>query len=230
MLPTVVNYALSSTFGTTAIAKAQGSTSGLIALNGTYGTASPLSSLNSAVISNQQQRITVTSGSSDTGIYFHVVGLNQAGFTISEYFAGAAAGLTVQSNLDYQTVISVQPSASSVAQTLATTANTVSVGINTTGSTPWFIVNTHVSPSNIQYGTVLQTGAATWSIQYTYDDPNNPPAGQSYAQPFNHPTIVNVTASIDGSSNDPLFAWRLLISAGTGTVRAVGIQAGIGGP
>ena len=101
MLPTVVNYALSSTYGTTAIAKAQGSTSGLIALNGTYGTASPLSSLNSAVISNQQQRITVTSGSSDTGIYFHVVGLNQIGFTISEYFAGAAAGLTVESNLDY---------------------------------------------------------------------------------------------------------------------------------
>jgi S1-C subfamily serine protease len=56
MLPTVVNYALSSTYGTTAIAKAQGSTSGLIALNGTYGTASPLSSLNSAVISNQLRR------------------------------------------------------------------------------------------------------------------------------------------------------------------------------
>src|ERR1700730_3722070 len=158
MLPTVVNYALSSTFGTTAIALAQGSTSGLIALNGTYGTASPLSTLGSAVITQQQQRITVTSGSSDTGIYFHVIGLNQAGFTIAEYFAGAGAGLTVQSNLDYRTVISVQPSASSVAQTLATTANTVSVGLNTTGSTPWFIVNTHATPSNIAYGTVLQSG------------------------------------------------------------------------
>jgi hypothetical protein len=136
----------------------------------------------------------------------------------------------VQSNLDYRTVISIQPSASSVAQSLATTASTVSAGTNGVGSSLWNIVNWHVSPSNIEYGCILRSGAATFSIQYTYDDPNNLPPGVAFPQAYNHPTIVNATSTIDGSSNDPMTAWRLLISAGTGTVCAIGIQAGIGGP
>ena len=156
--------------------------------------------------------------------------MNAAGFTVSEYLVGGAAGSTVQSNLDYRTIISIAPSLSSMAQQLCTTASTVSAGTNGVGSTLWNIVNSHVTPSNIEYGTILRSGAATWSIQYTYDDPNNLPSGVGYPQPFNHPTIVNQTASIDGSSNDPIFAWRLLLSAGTGTVCAIGIQAGISGP
>jgi hypothetical protein len=113
---------------------------------------------------------------------------------------------------------------------VASTAATVSVGVNGVGSSIWNIVNWYTTPSNISYGCVLQSGAATFSIQYTYDDPNNLPAGVPFPQPFNHPTIVNATASIDGASNDPLTAWRLQILAGTGSVRATGIQSGLGSP
>lgn len=176
-----------------------------------------------------QRRVLVTSSGNDSAIYFHIIGTNQAGFGASEYLAGANA-TSIQSNMDYLAVTSVTPSNSSVAQTVASTAATVSVGVNGVGSSIWNIVNWHVSPSNIEYGCILQSGAATFSIQYTYDDPNNLPAGVPYPQPYNHPTIVNATATIDGSSNDPLTAWRLLISAGTGSIRAIGIQAGIGGP
>lgn len=227
MLPVVVTYNLPGVLGTTSIALAQGPLTSLFQLNGTYGTTA---ALGPGVLGTNQQRITITSASSDTGIYFHVVGLNQAGFTVAEFLQGGGAGSTVVSNLDYKTIISIQPSASSVAQTLGTTASTVSAGTNGQGSSLWNIVNWHVSPSNIEYGTILQSGAATWTIQYTYDDPNNLPAGVPYPQPFSHPTIVNATTSIDGASNDPLTAWRLYISAGTGTVRAIGIQAGVAGP
>jgi hypothetical protein len=176
-----------------------------------------------------QRRLLITSGGNDSGIYFHIIGFNQANFTISEYLAGSNGG-TAQSNLDYLGLVSVQPSSSSTSQTLGTTASTVSVGVDGAGSSIWNIVNWHVSPSNIEYGVILASGAATFSIQYTYDDPNNLPAGVAYPQPYNHPTIVNATGTIDGSSNDPITAWRLLVSAGTGSIRAIGIQAGIGGP
>jgi hypothetical protein len=176
-----------------------------------------------------QRRVLVTSAGNDSAIYFHIVGTNQAGFPVVEYLAGPNA-TTAQSNLDFLTVTSVTPSNSSVAQTNASTAATVSVGVNGVGSSIWNIVNWHVSPSNIEYGCILAAGAATFSIQYTYDDPNNLPSGVPYPQAYNHPTIVNATATIDGSSNDPLTAWRLLVSAGTGSIRAIGIQAGISGP
>lgn len=226
-LPVVLTYSLSSTFGTTAIALAQGPVTGLFQLNGTYGTSSPLGV---GVVGVNQQRLTITSLSSDTGIFFHIVGLNQAGFTVSEFLTGGGAGSTVQSNLDYKTVISIQPSASSTQQTLGTTASTVSAGLNTTGSTPWNIVNWHADPVNVAFGTVLQAGAATWSIQYTYDDPNNLPSGVTVPTALNLSAITNATATVDSSLSEPFTAWRLTINAGTGTVRAVGIQAGIGSP
>jgi hypothetical protein len=176
-----------------------------------------------------QRRILITSSANDATTNFKIVGTNQAGFAISENLLGPNTS-TVQSVLDYLTV-------KSISNTNQTTNGTVSIGTSSTADCLWNIVNTHVSPFELQIGTILQTGAATWSIQYTYDDPNNTfglffPAGSTtpQPQPFNHPTIVNQTASVDGSINDPIFAWRLQISGGTGTVRAVGIQAGIAGP
>ncbi len=176
-----------------------------------------------------QRRVLVTSSGNDSAIYFHIVGTNQAGFGAAEYLAGANA-TSIQSNVDFLTVTSVTPSNSSVAQTSASTAATVSVGVNGVGSSIWNIVNWHDTPSNISYACILQSGAATFSIQYTYDDPNNLPAGFGYPYPFSHPIINNATASIDGPSTNPFTAWRLEILAGTGSVRAIGIQAGIGSP
>ncbi len=222
MQPVVVTYSLPAG-SSTSIAASQGSTSGLLQLNGTLGTAAL------GVLGTVQQRITVTSGGNDSAIYFHIIGLNQAGFTVSEFLAAASTALAT-SNLDYRTIISIQPSASSVAQTLATTASTVSAGTNQTGDSLWNIVNWHTTPSNISYGCVLQSGAATFSIQYTYDDPNNLPSGVAFPQPFNHPVIVNAGSTVDGVSNDPITAWRLQITGGTGTVRAIGIQSGLASP
>lgn len=231
MLPNVVNYSLPAVSGTQSISLAASSAgiSSLFQLNGTYGTTA---ALGPGVLGTYQQRITVTSGSSDAGIYFHIVGLNQAGFAIQEYLQGGGAGSTVQSNLDYQTIKSIQPSASSIAQQLATTASTVSAGTNGVGSTLWTIMNWHTTPTNIEMSGVVATGAINWGAQYTYDDPNNlqTPAGITYPQPFNHPTLNNLTTSLDGPINDPITAARFIINSGTGTLRGTIIQAGISGP
>ena len=224
MLPIVVTYNVSTTSSTTALGVTQASGSAPL----TIGTASNFTPY--------QQRVTVTSAGNDSGIYFHIVGLNQANFTIGEFLQGGngtglgASAVTVQSNLDYSKIISITPSGSSTAQTLGTTAGSVSVGLNGVGSSLWNIVNWHAMPSNVSYGCVLQSNNATFSIQYTYDDPNNLPVNVQYPQPFTLTTINNATATIDGFSNEPMTGWRLLVSAGTGSVRVVGTQTGIGSP
>lgn len=216
MLPVVVTFNVAAGNATTVV-------------NANAATSGPLVLATAALPGSNQMRLLVTSSGNDSSIYFHIIGLNQANFTIGEFLLGSN-GTTAQSNLDYAFVRSISPSGSSTSQTVGTTASTVSVGVNGVGSSLWNIVNWHAMPSNISYGCVLQSGAATFSIQYTYDDPNNLPAGVGYPQPFTLTTINNATATIDGFSNEPLTAWRVLISGGTGTVRVIGTQTGIGSP
>lgn len=217
MLPTVVNYSVATGTATTIV-------------NANAATSGPLTLAATATPGPYQMRLLITSAGNDSGLYFDIQGTNQAGFPIGEFLAGSNS-TTAQSILDYQGVKSIQPSSSSTAQTLGTTAATVSVGVNGVGSSMWNIVNWHVSPSNISFACrLLGTNNATFSIQYTYDDPNNLSGGATYPQPFNHPSIVNATSTIDGYSNDPITAWRLYVSAGTGSIQATGIQAGIAGP
>jgi hypothetical protein len=191
--------------------------------------------LNTSIVPNfpLQQRVLVTSAGNDSTIFFHIVGLNQAGFTVQEWLAGSNSTFA-QSQLDYAQIVSIQPSTASNAQTLGTTAGTVSVGVSATGgvaSSLWQIMNWHVTPANIAVsGVTLGPQGATWSVQYTYDDPNNLPNYTTVPQPFNHPTLVSQTGSLDGAINDPVTAVRLTMNGGTGTVRATFIQAGIGSP
>jgi hypothetical protein len=219
MQPNVITYNLTNTASGSSIVNAA-------------GPGSVTFTIASAVMPNfpLQQRVNVTSGGNDSGIFFHIVGLNQAGFTVQEFLAGSNATFA-QSNLDYARIISIQPSASSTAQTIGTTAASVSVGPSSTGSCLWQIMNWHATPVNIAVSGVLVGAAgATWTAQYTYDDPNNLPTGIFVPQPFNHPTLVTQTASLDGAINDPVTGVRMTINAGTGTVRFTVIQSGLGSP
>jgi|SRR5215472_1817074 len=168
------------------------------------------------------RRVLITAIGNESANTFVISGLNAAGFPIAESIAGPNA-TTTQTNLDFKVVTSIR--------NLAANANTVSFGTYSTGSTLWNIMNWHVSPVNIEVsGVQVGTQGVTWTVQYTYDDPNNLPAGVQFPQPFNHPTLVNQTGSLDGPINDPITAVRLYMSGGTGTVRFTVIQAGIGSP
>lgn len=207
-LPIVVQYSLTSG-NATSIVNAQGTTAAGVAL--TQAT---------TVLDNQRRLLFTTTGNESSNS-FTVRGLNQAGFPIVEVITGPNA-TTTRSNLDFKIVSSIVP--------LVATVGTTSVGTDI-GSSMWNIMNQHVSPVNIQIGCVIQGAlGVNYTVQYCYDDPNNLPSGVTFPQPFNHPTLAAQTTSLDGSINDPVFAVRLQINSGTGTVRMTTIQAGIAGP
>lgn len=224
MLPNVITYSLAAASVTSVVNAAPIQGPGPLPLNSPQTlapTGSLVNSTTNPVVLDNQRRLLITTSGNESSNKFTIVGLNQAGFTTTEQITGPNVS-TAQSLLDYKTVISVSA--------LATTAATVSVGTDGVGDTPWNIVNLHVTPTNVECSLAFVSGAATASVQYTYDDPNNLPSGVTASQAFNHPTIVNQTATIDGPINDPVFAVRMQIVSGTGTVRFTTIQAGIGGP
>lgn len=212
-LPIVIIKSLAAANATT-IAASQSPATSALTINGSLAV-SGLATLDS------QRRVVLASGGNDSAVTFTVVGTNENGNPITDSFLGANTS-TVQSNLDFLTVKSITPSAS--------VASTITAGTGNAGSSQWRIMNLGVSPFNCELSCVpTTTGAVNFTAQYTYDDPNNLPSGVAFPTAFSHPTVTG-TASIDGSLLSPVFATRLLINSGTGTVRMTILQAGIAGP
>jgi len=94
-------------------------------------------------------------------------------------------------------------------------------------SSSYIVTDTYISPFNVGFGVVI-TGAVSYSIQHTFDNP------QTVANPtwFFHPSTPSgtpVTANLDGNYAFPVAAIKILTSAATntGTVKLTVIQAGI---
>jgi hypothetical protein len=213
-LPIVVTYNLAAAVSTNIVNVAPIQGPGILPLITTTG-----------VSLDTQRRLLVTTTGNESSNTFTVKGTNLAGFPITEVITGPNAS-TTQSNLDFKTVLSITA--------LATTAGTTSFGTDGTGSTPWYIMNWHATPTNIALSGVVTSSntTVTWGAQYTYDDPNNLPAGVLFPNPFPHPVLNGIagTSSVDGTINDPVTAIRFIVTAGTGTIRGTIIQAGIGSP
>src|ERR1700732_3622707 len=131
MLPTLVTYAL-----------ATGAQSPLI-VSAASAVATGVPFVLALKTLDIQRRIAFTCAANESANTFTIVGTNQAGNTIMDSVTGPNAS-TTQSNLDFKTLVSITP--------LNQTGGTVSIGTNSTGASLWQIVNTHVSPANIQFG------------------------------------------------------------------------------
>lgn len=166
-----------------------------------------------------QRRVLVTSVGNDSAVNFTIRGSNDSGASIIETLAGGSAS-AVYTNLDFKKVTQVMASA-------ATT--TASVGTNGVGSTPWQSINMNVSPSNVGIGAVT-SGTVNYTVQYTYEDPNNLPSGSTYPVPFGISALTLQTTNVDGSLSTPAWGIRAQINSGTGSLRLDWIQAGIAGP
>ena len=70
-------------------------------------------------------------------------------------------------------------------------------------------------------------GAVNYTVQYTYDDPNNLPPGVTTPLSFNT-ILANQAATADSTLSTPFMATRVLINSGTGVIRVRAVQAGIG--
>ncbi len=200
----------------TAIATSQSPGAGLITITTTAGV-----SLDAA------RRVLITSGGNDTGINFTVIGTNQFGYPITDTFAGANG--TSQSNLDFKTVTGITHTGS--------VASTLTAGTGNTGSSSWQIINWNSVPNNLSIAVELRSGAATFTIEHTYDDPNILPmtgglnaAGLGYPFPWPDPTINGASGSAETSYQIPIIAWRLTTVSGTGTLVVRALQSGLGSP
>lgn len=204
-----------------AIALSQSPGTAALTLNGA-AVSSGIATIDTATAANQAigRRVILTSGGNDSGITWTVVGTNSTGNRISDTFAGSNGGVAV-SNLDFVTVSSITPSAA--------VATTAIAGTNGVGASPWMLMNfLGNSPMNIAMAVELVSGSANFTVQSTYDDPNNLPPGVSQPLPFSSALINGASATCEGGFSMPIVAVRLLINSGTGALRARFIQAGVG--
>lgn len=95
-----------------------------------------------------------------------------------------------------------------------------------TGSTNPFVIDRGRVPTNISIGCKITSGSATYSVQYTYDDPFAVGFDPATAKWFTHSTITGQTGDSDGNIAFPCRAVRLTVSSGTGTVQMAITQSG----
>lgn len=205
------NIALSQSPGTSAITLNGSAVSGGVATIDTF---------NATTNSEPGRRVIITSGGNDSGITFAVTGTNSGGNIVTDIVTGSSGG-AAQSNLDFVTVTKIVPSGA--------VASTVIVGTNGVGSSRWISWNWRgYSPMNIGMAVELISGSSNFTMQYTYDDPNNLSPGVLFPLAFNSGTINGASATVDGFLEIPLTATRILINSGTGPLRVRQIQAGAG--
>ena len=91
------------------------------------------------------------------------------------------------------------------------------------GSSATIPMNLDSTPFNVGFGVVV-TGAATYTVQHTFDNP------WTTANPvwFDHPTVVGkISVNADGNYAFPVAAIKVAVTAGAGTATLTVIQAGI---
>jgi hypothetical protein len=202
------------------IALSQSPGTGAILINGAAAT-SGVATIDAVTATNNAvgRRVIITSGGNDSGITFTVTGTNGSGNIVSDTFAGASGG-AAQSNIDFVTVTGIVQSGS--------VATTLTAGTNGVGSSPWITWNWQLSPPiNIGAAVELVSGAVNYTVQYTYDDPNNLPPGVNFPLAFNT-ILLNQAATADSTLSTPFIATRVLINSGTGVIRCRFVQAGVG--
>jgi len=165
------------------------------------------------------RRVIITSAGNDTGVTFTVTGTSH-GVYRSEQLTGASGGAAATVN-DFDTITSITASG-------ATSA--ITVGTSTTGSTRWMNVNPNVAPFSLDVE-ISVTGAVTYSVEYTLSDlileptARNPTPAAIIVRPT---SLVNQTTAASYNFTQPMRAWRVTITAGTGTVTIQAMQSGIG--
>ena len=166
------------------------------------------------------RRVLITSTSGAETASITITGTNSNNVVISEKITFSGSSTTLQSNLDYVTVTSIVPS--------GTIAGSLSAGTNGVGSSPWLTWNYQVNPPmNLGFAVEVVSGSVNYTVQYTYDDPNNLLNGVTSPLAFNS-ALASASTTLDSTLSTPFVATRVLINSGTGVIRCRFIQAGIG--
>ena len=84
----------------------------------------------------------------------------------------------------------------------------------------------YISPFNTSLS-VLVTGTANYTVQYTFDRVQEPGWTPATGNWVNHPNLTAQTTTLDSNLAYPAMAVRIVLNSGTGSVRFTVIQAGI---
>jgi hypothetical protein len=214
MRPVVITKTLAAANAAN-VAASQSPAAGAILINGSAASGG-------VATLDTQRRIIVTSGGNDTGITFTIFGTNQAGAAIQETVTGASGAASLPTNQDFLTVTAVTHTGS--------VASTVTVGTSGVGSTPWLLVDPHVTPTMLGAAVVV-SGTVNYTVEYTYDDFLNLAAGVSPTVfTAQTPTVLKAAAiNGDGVLSFTFRGLRLTINSNTppGAATLTAIQSGI---
>jgi hypothetical protein len=171
------------------------------------------------VVLDAPRRVLITYGNEASNRTVTIYGTNRYGAFINEtvtVVSGAGGSAYTQQDFKSVTQVSV----------FSAWTTSMSVGTNGVGSSQWFIVQWQVTPFNLGL-TYTVTGTQTAQIEITTDDPNNLPAGVIAPVPTTATGLGTLNTTTYGSITTPITAWRVTVTAGTGTGRVSSIQAGL---
>lgn len=190
------------------IATSQSPGAGAITLNGS-------TVVGGVAILDAARRVLLTSGTSDTGITFTVTGTNFAGNPLTETITGGAT--TASTTQDFKTISSVTHTGS--------VAGTLTIGTSGVGSSPWFYVDRDVNPFDLAIG-VTVTGTISFTVEYTYDDPNAPYSG-TFPTAWSISALSAKAANTDATITNPIVAIRLTQNSfgATATAKMIAVQS-----
>lgn len=193
-----------ATSAPTAIAASQSvSAAGPMTLNGS-AVSGGVASLGSV-----QQPVVITSGGDDSGITFTITGTDYANAPISEVLDGADSGAATSALL-YKTVTSIVASAAA--------ADTVEAGTGVTQYGPWLILGSQRNHYQFRLR-AFPVDSGTFSIQAT-SDPKIMLNSGGYADDIE--TVQDSgSAAVDLAETAPWMAVRLVVTAGTATLRVL---------
>lgn len=158
-----------------------------------------------------QRRVSLASLSNNSGTNFTITGLTATGLPRSETIAGPPA-LAVSSSYDYLTVTSITADAA---------ASGIRIGTNATGSTDWKLVDLRRHSLSMSVACTV-SGTVTYALETTNSsvlDPSTLPIIQDSG-------LGSLTGNAVWTPVQPVRAWRLTVTAGTGTVFADAQQTG----
>lgn len=162
------------------------------------------------------RRVIIAYTGTDTS--FTIIGTNATGNAITDVAVGSSG--SAQSNMDFVTVSSITPVGGGL--------TSLTAGTNGVGSSPWWITNYYIKPPvNVSFLVELVSGSVNFSIQHTYDDPNNLSNGLTYPIPIISAGNNALTVTTDGVFILPIIGLNVLINSGTGQLRVRFLQGGI---
>lgn len=176
------------------------------------------------------RRVTIVSAGNDSATTFTVRGTDRNGIVFSEALLGANIG-TATTTHDFLTVTAVTSS-------VAAAGAGASIGTSNTASTAPMLLDQFPNPGMIAVRAVLNSGAATFSIEVSTDDYSpawdlNTNAPNWFSNPVGligtgvpaAALFSGLSATNNGVINQPCSMIRLTVTAGQGSVSLYVLQA-----